>query len=194
MQVLRCGAPCDLAGCVSVRPAQASRTHFPHLLLFIHPHLLGALIPSHGFKFHLPFSMFTLVLDCSPSPLGSLGLRSRASLSQYVQHRLQNSLSSHSSPPCLPGLNKRPHFSPGCSSFHLQSSSTHLFLSHPASNPSEKIFLIHYWFGFPIWFFKNYFWYCKHHHFWPSLLHFFANFLSPILSCTIYTLHCGQSQ
>lgn len=48
------------------------RTHFPHLLLFIHPHLLGALIPSHGFKFHLPFSMFTLVLDSSPSPLGSL--------------------------------------------------------------------------------------------------------------------------
>ena len=147
MQVLRCGAQRDLTGYVSVRTTRL-RPQFPGLL-FIQPHLLGPLIPPHGFKFHLPFSVFTLVFL-----LGSRLLTpSWASLSQYVQHRLQNSLSSHSSLPCLLDLSKRLHFSPGFSSFHLQSSSTQLFLSHPASNPSEKNFLIHYRFEFPIWFF-----------------------------------------
>lgn len=137
--------------------------------------LAGALIPSHGFKFHLPFSVFT--------PVFLLGSR-LLTISTWIPLRLRSPsisntdsriLSPHSSPPCLPGLN-RLHFSPGCSSFHLQSSSTHLFLSHPASNPSEKKFWIHYWFGFPIWLcFLNYFWYCKHYHFQPSLLHLFAN-------------------
>lgn len=58
MQVLRCGAQRDLAGCASVRPTRL-RTQFPGLLLFIQPHSLDALIGC--FKFHLPFSVFTLV-------------------------------------------------------------------------------------------------------------------------------------
>lgn len=151
------------------------RTQSPHLL-FIHPHLLRALFPSHGFKFHLPFSMFTLVFL-----LGSRLL----TISTWIPLRLRSPSTSNTDsrilslpipPHPVHQVSVRLHFSPGCSSFHLQSSATRLFLSHPASNPSEKNFWIHYRFGFPIWLcFLNYFWYCKHHHFWPSLLHLFAN-------------------
>lgn len=88
--------PCRTSQAACLRTQSWSQVSIPLSCLSLHS--LGDLIPSKdGFKFHLHFYMLALplcwVLESSlPSP-GGLHLEvSRASLSQHVQHRIQDSL------------------------------------------------------------------------------------------------------